>query len=256
MQTKNDVSRSATAMSADVEVTAITTVITPHLRLRRGEIAMMVTVAHASWMIAPGKLTAAAIEKPLRFVQKRLRKIEGHRASVAACEVAFNVVNNSGGWWSPHLHMVTVVKATDFDAAKKLLQNVFRGQNDRAKGLYRTIVVKEVTDLSGALRYLLKSAEPASVVRRSIWDGEDGRRHTKKQALTKSQRSEYDRALGHLSLNQRLTRVGFSISGGGVVGTPKPKKAKKRGAVNSGREGELVRSGVRKSSKKTVKSEG
>ncbi len=204
---------------------------------------LFVTVVRAEWLTPPGALKADQVRLIRRWTQKRLRKLPRSVLAAGAVEFSFNVVDNDPGRWSPHVHLVLRLPKSTFhgpetrlENLKGAVRNLFRGENARAQGLYRTVVVKVVgtgEDLQRVLTYLTKAADPNSTHVRSTFEV-DGGRVTFPQSLKAAQRREFNDRLGALGLDGRLILVGLRRSTGASALRPTrparvPRKGLKRG---------------------------
>jgi hypothetical protein len=166
--------------------------------------------------VSPSHLSPAAVLRVKRWTERRLRSVPGVVKAAGCVEIVLNVVNNAAPIWSPHAHVVVRIRASRLRDAKRVLKLALKGQPNRAAGIYRTIVIKRVTDLNGALRYITKFWEEGSVYRRSTWDGPAGR-CTRKQSLKKSEFDEVQELDRQLYLHARLILVGMKRTKAGLT---------------------------------------
>ncbi|MCW0044926.1 hypothetical protein OIU13_00030 [Brevundimonas sp. BT-123] len=108
--------------------------------------------------------------------------------------------------WVLTLHGVVTVKASNFRSASRAVHDLIDLTSNAIA--YRPVLVRQIHDLAGALRYIFKSFSAPSIVERASWFGEtvDGkpRRFSRKLRLKTPQLRQLSKSLVKESLDERV----------------------------------------------------
>lgn len=149
---------------------------------------------------ATDALRASAAKQALKTIKKRLKPHKAIKAFVGCYEPDF-VVTRGRGHWQGSVHAVAMVKAPSVGAAMGYLGDAIAIASSPM--VYRPVVLKEVTDLPGAVRYAFKSLQYGSVTARLTYQV-DGRKRARKVGLRPPERNALLLSMAEVSLDQRV----------------------------------------------------
>lgn len=139
------------------------------------------------------------------YLRERLKRSEKIVDFVGAYEADYLSGEGLCGWVLT-VHAVVTVKASNFRTASKAVHDLIDLTSNAIA--YRPVLVRQIHDLAGALRYIFKSFSAPSIVERASWFGEtaDGkrRRFSRKLRLKTPQLRQLSKSLVKESLGERV----------------------------------------------------
>lgn len=139
------------------------------------------------------------------YISKRLKMSEKIVDFIGVYEADYLSGEDRSGWVLT-LHGVATVKASNFRSASRAVHELL-GLTSNAIA-YRPVLVRQIHDLAGALRYIFKSFSAPSIVERASWFGktENGkqRRFSRKLRLKTPQLRQLSKSLVKESLDERV----------------------------------------------------
>jgi len=139
------------------------------------------------------------------YITERLMRSEEIVDFIEVYEADYLSGEDRSGWVIT-LHGVATVKASNFRSASRTFHDLIDLTSNAVA--YRPVLVRQIHDLAGAVRYIFKSFSAPSIVERASWFGEtaDGkpRRFSRKLRLKTPQLRQLSKSLVKQNLDERV----------------------------------------------------
>ena len=168
-------------------------------------------IVHPAWQAPLGCLTASRLTEPKGWLKRKLAGVGEVTMGVGAVDLSLGETRLpiKRLYWSPHIHVVLAVRARSSAAAKALIRERLAISSDPDRDVLKPLMVKRVTELSGAIDYATKTliGRDATYTRVVGVSAATGERVSRKVSLRREAEADLVHLMRQLPMPERLIRV-------------------------------------------------